>query len=591
MDFHKMKVGTRLGIGFVLVLLLLVVVTIVGISNMATIQDRLEKIVSVKNIATRLVIDMDAALRDRTFALKSLTLYTDPADMQPEIERIKALSLKYTEAEARLSKLFSSNPDITPLEKSILAAIKEHEVMATPAISKALDLWQANKPEEATKVLRKEIRPVQTKWTQALGELIKLEDKLNEQDKLSAQESFSSARNLMIGLGVLASLIGLVLATIITRGVLRQLGGEPDYAATIANQIADGDLAVEIFTSDTGHASSLGAMREMRDALVKIVRKVRHGTDEIATASVEIAAGNADLSSRIEMQAASLEKTASSMDELTSTVKQNAENARQANQLAASASDVARKGGEVVSHVVETMESINASAKKIVDIISVIDGIAFQTNILALNAAVEAARAGEQGRGFAVVASEVRSLAQRSAAAAKEIKTLIGDSVEKVEVGSQLVVRAGDTMEEVVASVKRVTDIMTEITIASQEQSAGIELVNSAIIEMESVVQQDAALVEEAAAAAQSLQDQAGELAQMVSIFKLDAGQKVYGHLMDNKDLKLNPDGGGDAPAIEPKPRRSASPAPARKAIAKAPSSRPPKPSASSTAHDGWEEF
>ncbi|MBI3229193.1 MAG: methyl-accepting chemotaxis protein, partial [Burkholderiales bacterium] len=250
--------------------------------------------------------------------------------------------------------------------------------------------------------------------------------------------------------------------------------------------------------------------------------------------------------------------------------------------------------------VVDTMESINASAKKIVDIISVIDGLAFQTNILALNAAVEAARAGEQGRGFAVVASEVRSLAQRSAAAAKEIKTLIGDSVEKVETGSQLVVKAGQTMEEVVASVKRVTDIMVEITVASQEQSAGIELVNSAIIEMESVVQQDAALVEQAAAAAQSLQDQAGELAQMVSIFKLDASQKVYGHLMDNKDLKLNP----DAPQNS---NRSALPS-ASKAVVKAaprpaakPSPKPaPRPAASASSHaskpastdnDGWEEF
>ena len=281
------------------------------------------------------------------------------------------------------------------------------------------------------------------------------------------------------------------------------------------------------------------------------------------------------------------------MDELTSTVKQNAENARQANQLAASASDVARKGGEVVSHVVETMESINASAKKIVDIISVIDGIAFQTNILALNAAVEAARAGEQGRGFAVVASEVRSLAQRSAAAAKEIKTLIGDSVEKVEIGSQLVVKAGDTMEEVVASVKRVTDIMTEITVASQEQSAGIELVNSAIIEMESVVQQDAALVEQAAAAAQSLQDQAGELAQMVSIFKLDAGQQVFGHLMDNKDLKLHPGDPGFESQAAPRPvstpRRSLPKPAAPVRAASKPANNPTKPS--STAHDGWEEF
>jgi methyl-accepting chemotaxis protein len=260
----------------------------------------------------------------------------------------------------------------------------------------------------------------------------------------------------------------------------------------------------------------------MNASLVNIVGQVRTGTDTIATASRQIAAGNMDLSSRTEQQASSLEETASSMEELTSTVKQNADNARQANQLAVTASDVAVKGGSVVSEVIDTMASINEASKKIVDIISVIDGIAFQTNILALNAAVEAARAGEQGRGFAVVASEVRNLAQRSAAAAKEIKGLIGDSVEKVAVGSKLVEQAGATMEEVVASVRRVTDIMGEISAASQEQRAGIEQVNQAIVQMDQVTQQNAALVEEASAAAESMQEQAAGLSQAVSIFKLD---------------------------------------------------------------------
>jgi methyl-accepting chemotaxis protein len=250
---------------------------------------------------------------------------------------------------------------------------------------------------------------------------------------------------------------------------------------------------------------------------------VRSGTETIATASTEIASGNLDLSSRTEQQASALEETASSMEELTSTVKQNADNARQANQLAQSASEVALRGGAVVADVVRTMGSINASAGKIVDIIGVIDGIAFQTNILALNAAVEAARAGEQGRGFAVVASEVRSLAQRSASAAKEIKALIGDSVDKVGEGSRLVNQAGATMDDIVTSVKRVTDIMGEITMASREQEAGIEQINQAISEMDAVTQQNAALVEEAAAAAQSLQDQSGKLAEVVGVFRLDA--------------------------------------------------------------------
>jgi methyl-accepting chemotaxis protein len=266
------------------------------------------------------------------------------------------------------------------------------------------------------------------------------------------------------------------------------------------------------------------ALGKMSANLEKAVTKIREGTDSITSASGQIASGNADLSQRTEEQASSLEETASSMEELTSTVKQNADNARQANQLAAGASAVAVKGGEVVGQVVSTMSSINESSRKIVEIISVIDGIAFQTNILALNAAVEAARAGEQGRGFAVVASEVRSLAQRSAAAAKEIKGLITDSVSKVDDGTKLVGEAGKTMDEIVSSVKRVTDIMAEIAAASQEQSSGIEQVNQAVMQMDEVTQQNAALVEEAAAAAESMQEQAQSLTQAVSVFKLANG-------------------------------------------------------------------
>lgn len=323
--------------------------------------------------------------------------------------------------------------------------------------------------------------------------------------------------------------LGIALAAIIGYLLIRAIVDPINKAVAVANAVASGDLTSRIevhSTNETGRL--LLALKTMNDNLTDLVSKVRSGTDQIETASGEISSGNSDLSQRTEEQASSLEETASSMEELTSTVRQNAENARQANQLAAGASEVAKKGGTVVNQVVQTMSSINESSSKIVDIISVIDGIAFQTNILALNAAVEAARAGEQGRGFAVVATEVRTLAQRSAAAAKEIKELINDSVSKVETGSRLVDEAGITMEEVVIAVKRVTDIMSEISAASQEQSSGIEQVNQAVMQMDEVTQQNAALVEEAAAAAESMHDQAQALTQAVTIFKLsDHSQRV----------------------------------------------------------------
>lgn len=326
---------------------------------------------------------------------------------------------------------------------------------------------------------------------------------------------------MMLALGSLVALIvGVGMTLVITRVLVRSLGGEPGYAASIANQIAAGDLTVEVDVKAGGTTSLLYAMRQMRDSLTKIVSEVRVATESISNGSSEIAAGNINLSTRTEQQAGALEETASSMEELTSTVRQNAENAQQANSMARSAALIAEKGGVVVSEVVSTMGAIDESARKIADIIGVIDGIAFQTNILALNAAVEAARAGEQGRGFAVVASEVRNLAHRSAAAAKEIKGLIQDSVDKVGSGSMLVDQAGITMNEVVESVRRVTDLISEIAAASDEQRSGIEQVNEAIVQMDEVTQQNAALVEEASAAAAAMQQQASDMAQLVSIFK-----------------------------------------------------------------------
>ncbi len=349
------------------------------------------------------------------------------------------------------------------------------------------------------------------------------EQQVSDANKITAGALSAASSTMFVMIwGCLASiLIAAIFGIWIVRSILRQLGGELAYAAEVVSRIADGDLTAQVQTRASDNSSMLFALKVMVDKLTGIVSGVRSSTDAITTAAQQVAAGNSDLSQRTEEQASSLEETASSMEELTSTVRQNAENARQANQLATNASDIAVKGGQVVNEVVHTMASISTSSKKIVDIISVIEGIAFQTNILALNAAVEAARAGEQGRGFAVVATEVRNLAQRSAAAAKEIKTLIGDSVDKVDAGSRQVDQAGATMNEIVSAVKRVTDIMAEIAAASSEQSTGIEQVNQAITQMDEVTQQNAALVEEAAAAAESMQEQANGLYVAVSVFKL----------------------------------------------------------------------
>ncbi len=348
-------------------------------------------------------------------------------------------------------------------------------------------------------------------------------------------------------------------------------------AVRVARAVAAGDLTqnIQIRTNDeTGQL--MAAMQDMNTSLADIVGQVRTGTETIAVASREIASGNADLSSRTEQQASSLEETASSMEELTSTVRQNAENARQANQLVSSTADVAVKGGQVVDQVVDTMASIKDSSRKIADIIGVIDGIAFQTNILALNAAVEAARAGEQGRGFAVVASEVRNLAQRSAGAAKEIKSLIEDSVGKVDAGGKLVDEAGKTMGEIVSSVKRVTDIMSEIAAASSEQSSGIEQVNQAVAQMDEVTQQNAALVEQAAAAAESLQDQAGKLAEAVSVFRLD-------------DLGYSPR--VELPVPADKVRAMSASIKSKAPAASTPARRGQKLALAGGGNDEWEEF
>ncbi|MEG0053104.1 MAG: methyl-accepting chemotaxis protein [Comamonas sp.] len=441
---------------------------------------------------------------------------TAPADMA---DYEKLISQFWEELQGNLKSYAQYTQ--TAQEKDLLSQVETDARSYDALTQQILVRSRALKTEEAVAILNSDSRKLSRQITAKLDELLKYNGQSINAATAAGNAVFASSQIWLRSLIVLCCVLGLGLAVLIARSIAKPL----QKAVELAQAVAGGRLDMHIEAKGQDEVAALThALGEMNDSLRNIVGRVRQGTDSIATASSQIASGNHDLSARTEEQASSLEETAASMEELTATVKQNASNAQQANQLAAAASQVAQRGGATVSQVVDTMDAINTSSRKIVDIIAVIDAIAFQTNILALNAAVEAARAGEQGRGFAVVAGEVRTLAQRSATAAKEIKQLIDDSVDKVAAGSQQVAQAGKTMEEIVGSVRRVTDIMAEISAASHEQTSGIEQINTAVSQMDQVTQQNAALVEESAAAAASLQNQAATLADIVSVFQLGAG-------------------------------------------------------------------
>ena len=570
MNFSNMNIAKRLAAGFGIIGVLLLGSQTFGITMVSRVSAGTAELAdrSIPNInATSAVL---AEINDVAVALRNMMLDADPADRQKQLEEIASSRKAGQEQLAQLRKNLARSDTVAVLDRMLAA--NDKYVQGQEELIKRI---QAGDEQGARAFLTEVMRPALGDLKGAVNEQLALQREIATRRADDARATEASTRLLMLALSLASLAVAILVAWWNTRSITRPLA----RALDVANTVAAGDLTSRIeVTSRDETGRLLQALKTMNENLVRTVTTVRTSTETIGTASGEVAAGNLDLSSRTEQQASSLEETASSMEELTSTVKQNADNARQANTLAEAASSVAERGGQVIGEVVGTMERINSSAGKIADIIGVIDGIAFQTNILALNAAVEAARAGEQGRGFAVVATEVRNLAQRSAAAAKEIKGLIGDSTEAVAAGSKLVNDAGATMSEIVDSVRRVTDIMSEITAASSEQTAGIEQINEAVAQMDQVTQQNAALVEQAAAASASMQEQTAKLAEAVSVFRIDGSAAA-------------PVEASVQPVVRAAPARPALAKPATRAAAPAPRKTAAKPSAKVSADGDWEEF
>ena len=516
MRLSELKISHRLAWAFGLVLLMSIVSGTVSLQKLGAIQASLEDVVTDNNVKVQINSQMSESLHVVSRVMRSIMLLDDKAARQHEKAKFDKARESYDQAFAKLSKLPASEAG-----KALRAKVEAARAVARPLNDKVLALATADQTVDATTLLMKDAGPATQAWQDAMDESIQFQAAGSQAQYEAAVVNYALARNLVIGLNLASIALAVLMGWLVTRSITRQLGAEPGEAAALAQRVAAGDLSQAVPLAAGDDTSMMAQLKRMQDSLVAVVGSVRQNAESVATASAQIAQGNQDLSQRTEEQASALEETAASMEQLGSTVKQNADNARQANQLAVGASNIAVKGGEVVGQVVDTMKGINDSSKKIADIIGVIDGIAFQTNILALNAAVEAARAGEQGRGFAVVASEVRSLAQRSADAAREVKTLINASVERVEQGTALVDEAGATMQEVVSSIKRVADIMGEINAASAEQGAGVMQVGEAVTLMDQATQQNAALVEESAAAAESLKVQARQLVDAVAVFML----------------------------------------------------------------------
>ncbi|MBA0159160.1 methyl-accepting chemotaxis protein [Pectobacterium versatile] len=536
----KMKLGAMLGTGFASVIIIGLMVAILGRVHLANLGKDIESL-SEKNLTNLLLIqDTKSGFEVVARVVRNIGLSQDSARIQEE-KRI--LDQQITRNSEALEKVYKQLAE--PEARALLEQLTQARPVYLKAVNNAIALSLSGVPEEkvqAALVMVNELPPAQASVFAALDGLTALQKKQTMETTTNAMHKARDDGNTLLLFAAFAVFVGIFISILITRTIKNLLGGEVAYAAHIAQEVAQGNLAVSVDLRPGDNHSVLAAMNGMRKSLSGIVEQVRESSESIATGASEIAAGSTDLSQRTEEQAANLQQTAASMEEISQTVRQNTETVRNATQLAQATSDTAAKGGKAVGNIVVTMKEITDSSRKIGDIISVIDGIAFQTNILALNAAVEAARAGEQGRGFAVVAGEVRSLAQRSASAAKEIKELIGHSVEKVEAGSAMVDSAGATIEELVRQAHNVAGLLNEIGVTTQEQESGVSQIHDAVNQLDQVTQQNAALVEQSASAADSLSDQAARLVELMKVFIVEGGssQRITPPLKRPDSAKLS---------------------------------------------------
>jgi len=590
MKLANLNIGKRLALGYGVICAMLVLMIVMSNAMLGRINAGTDEIVNNRMPRIELTNRMQAEINDIAIALRNMMLTDEEGDRRRQVNDIMASRQSMDDILGQLKGMLSN-----PRAAALLAEMEKQTALYKAGQDGMIKHINAGEMAEARAMLGEDLRPLLARLKKATADQTALQKEIAGQAALEAEATYRSTSLLMWGLGAAALALAALVAWRITRSITLPLG----RALDVANTVAAGDLTSHIdATSRDETGQLLQALKTMNASLARTVGTVRVGTDTIAVAASQVAVGSQDLSNRTEQQASALEEAASSMEELTSTVRQNADNARQANVMAEVASTVAARGGSVIHEVVGTMDEINASSTKINDIIGVIDGIAFQTNILALNAAVEAARAGEQGRGFAVVASEVRNLAQRSAAAAKEIKSLIHDSSGKVATGSKLVAEAGATMQEIVDSVRRVTDIMSEISAASVEQTAGIEQINAAVAQMDEGTQQNAALVEEAAAAAASMREQSATLAAAVAVFRIDGAQALAASQPSSQAaaspaslaMTMATATPPKAPSKAPMRTPAAAPQRARPALSATPQRATPKAKGGVDAGE-WEEF